>query len=218
VHLLLLLPLVPFYSPLSGSTQVSWYQKKHSPTHTCPDHPSTFICFLHLLWIIASSLFNLRAWQSFCATSVQVLFGLGLAPSTSCTIHFFTLSYFHSTCPYQSNLFCCSTEILSSNPSLSLHFVLGSLSFNLTPVSLRYWNAGRRTIARSPVLDEERMRLCHCSGLVLCVLLSVSTLLVDWQEGSEWLKLVIWTILTALTLMLYTGWMERHLAFYGISL
>jgi len=28
----------PFYSPLSGTTQVSRYQKKHSPTHH-PDHP-----------------------------------------------------------------------------------------------------------------------------------------------------------------------------------
>jgi len=31
-----------------------------------------------LLWSIASSLFNLCAWQSFCTTSVQVLFGLHL--------------------------------------------------------------------------------------------------------------------------------------------
>jgi len=27
----------PFNSPLSGTTQVSWYQKEHSPTHTHPD-------------------------------------------------------------------------------------------------------------------------------------------------------------------------------------
>jgi len=89
---------------LSGITQVSWYQKKHSPTHTSCDHQPSFISFLHLLRYIASSLFNLRAWQSFCTTSVQVFFGLvlGLAPSTSYSIHFFTqsLSSFHSTCPY----------------------------------------------------------------------------------------------------------------------
>jgi len=42
--------LQPFYSPFSGTTQVSWYQKKHSPTHTYPDHPlsafsiSLFVC------------------------------------------------------------------------------------------------------------------------------------------------------------------------------
>jgi len=59
---------------------------------TYPDYHPTFISFFHLLWSIASSLFNLRAWQSFCTTSVQVLFGLplGLEPSTSYSIHFFT--------------------------------------------------------------------------------------------------------------------------------
>ena len=45
-----------------------------------------------------------------------------LAPSTSYSIHFFTqsLSSFRSTCPYHRNLFCYSTKIMSSNPSLSL--------------------------------------------------------------------------------------------------
>jgi len=50
---------------LSGTTHVSWYQKKHSPTHTYCGHQSNLICFLHLLWSMASSLFNLCAWQSF---------------------------------------------------------------------------------------------------------------------------------------------------------
>jgi len=83
-------------------TRVSWYRKKHSSTHIYHDHQSSFISFFHLLKTIASSLFNLRVWQSFCTTSVQVLFGLsfglsfGLAPSTSYFIHFFTqsLSFF----------------------------------------------------------------------------------------------------------------------------
>jgi len=102
---------------LSRTTWVSQYQKKHSPTHTYSDHQPSFICFLHLLRFMASFLFNLRAWQSFCTTSVQVFFGLhlGLAPSISYySIHFFTqsLSSFRSTCPYQRNLFCCSIEII----------------------------------------------------------------------------------------------------------
>jgi len=58
----------PFYGPLSGTTRVSWYQKKHSPTHH-PDHHPIFISFFHLPRSIASSLFKLRAWQSFCTTS-----------------------------------------------------------------------------------------------------------------------------------------------------
>jgi len=34
---------------LSGTTKVSWYQKKHSPTHTYHGHQPSLICFLHLL-------------------------------------------------------------------------------------------------------------------------------------------------------------------------
>jgi len=55
---LLLLPR-QFYGPLSVTTQVSRYQKKHSLTHTYPDHQSSFISFIHLLQSIVSSLFNL---------------------------------------------------------------------------------------------------------------------------------------------------------------
>ena len=40
---------------------------------TYPNHQSSFISFLHLLWVIASSLFNLRAWQFFCTISVYCL-------------------------------------------------------------------------------------------------------------------------------------------------
>ena len=63
----------------------------------------------------------------------QVFFGLPLAPFTLYSIHFFTqsLSSFHSTCPYHCYLFCCSTEIMSSNPSLSLNPLLGTLSCSL---------------------------------------------------------------------------------------
>ena len=57
---------------------------------------------------MASSLFILRAWQSSRTTSLQVLFGLplGLGPSNSYSIHFFTKSSssFRSTCPYQRSL------------------------------------------------------------------------------------------------------------------
>jgi len=87
---------------------------------------------------MASSLFSLRAWQSFSTISLQVFFGLplGLAPPsppTSYSTHFFTqsLSSFCSTCPYHCNLFCCSTKIMSSNPSLFVNPLLGTLSFTL---------------------------------------------------------------------------------------
>jgi len=97
------------YGPLSWTTRVSRYQKKHSPTHH-PYHHPIFISFFHLprsiASYIASSVFKLRAWQSFCTTSLHVIFGLppGLEPSTSYSIHFFTqsVSSFRSTCPLVS--------------------------------------------------------------------------------------------------------------------
>ena len=125
----------PFYGPLSGTTRVSRYQKKHSPIHH-PDHHPVFISFSNLLQSVASSLFKLRAWQSFCTTPFHVLFGLPLAvePSTSYSIHFFTqsVSSLHSTCPYHRNLCCCSINIISPISSLSLNSLLGTLSFTLT--------------------------------------------------------------------------------------
>jgi len=43
-----------FYGPLSGTTLVSLYRKKHSPTHLS-DHRPIFIGFFHLPRSIASS-------------------------------------------------------------------------------------------------------------------------------------------------------------------
>ena len=127
----------PFNSLWSGTTRMGQYQKKHSPTHTHPDHRTSFINFLHLLRSIASSVFSLHAWQSFLTTSLQVLFGLplGLGSSTSYSVHFFTQSSssFRSTCPYQRSMFCCNTNAMSSTPSLSLSSLLGNLSFSLMP-------------------------------------------------------------------------------------
>jgi len=106
-----------FYGPLSGTTRVSRYQKKHSLTNH-PDHHAIFISFFNLPRSIASSLFKLCAWQSFCTTSLHVLFGLplGLERSTSYSIHFFTqsVSSFRNTCSYHCNLIGCSINIISS--------------------------------------------------------------------------------------------------------
>jgi len=58
------------------------------------------------------------------------LLQIGLEPSTSYSIHFFTrsVSSFRNTRPYHRNLFCCSINIISSIPSLSLSSLLGALS------------------------------------------------------------------------------------------
>jgi len=79
----------------SGTTRVSWYQKKHFPlTPIMIISQSYLICFLQLLRSMASSLFNLHTWQSSSPISVQVFFclPLGLAPSTSYSMQFFTQS------------------------------------------------------------------------------------------------------------------------------
>jgi len=77
---------------LSGTTQVSRYQKKHSPTHTHCGHQSSLSAFsiyydpwhppysIHVLY----SLFP----QSLSKFSLVYLFGL--VPSASYSIHFFT--------------------------------------------------------------------------------------------------------------------------------
>jgi len=112
----------PFNGPLSGTTRVSRYQKKHSPIHQ-PDHHPIFITFFHLPRSIASSLFKLRACQSFCTTSFHVFFGLPLSlePSTSYSIHFFTqsLSSFRNICPYHRNMFCCSIRPRAGSGAVS---------------------------------------------------------------------------------------------------
>ena len=108
-----LLHTQPFNGLWSGTTRVG----RPSGSSDIPYHLPPFTM------IMASSFFILSAWQSSRTTSLQVLFGLplGLGPSTSYSIHFFTQSSssFCSTCPYQCSLFCCNTNAMSSISSLS---------------------------------------------------------------------------------------------------
>jgi len=119
----LLLLLQAFYGPLSGTTCVSWYQKKHSPTHL--SQSSTFLYEL----LPCTTIHSILPDQFTCLT----IFSHNLSPSplwstswsgasTSYSIHFFTqsVSSFRNTCPYQCNLFCCSTKIISPIPSNTL--------------------------------------------------------------------------------------------------
>jgi len=90
--------------------------EEHSPIHIYHDHQSSFISFLHLLRSTASSLFNLRA---------DSLFAQPLSKSSLVwhpplrTPYISSPNSFSNMCLYQRNIFCCSTEIMSSNPSLS---------------------------------------------------------------------------------------------------
>jgi len=86
---------------------------------------------------MASSLFNLHAWQSFCRTSLQVLFGLphGVAPSTSYSIHF-SIQSLSSFCTHAHAIVICFAVV----PRLC-HLILVSLSLNSTWNSIFYLNA-----------------------------------------------------------------------------
>jgi len=104
---------------LSGTTQVSPYQKKHSSTHTYCGRQSSHICFLHLLWSMASSMFNLRARESFFTISPCFLW-FTFWPGT--LIHFFT----QSLSSFRSNAHTIAT-CFAVVPRLC-HLILVSLS------------------------------------------------------------------------------------------
>jgi len=111
--------------PLQIIVFITLYMLPFKPLHySCTHFWQLVYCSIH----VPDSLFA----QSHSKFS---FFSLGLAPSTFYSIYFFTqsLSYFRNTCPYHRNLFRCSTEIMSSNPSLSLNTLLGILSCSFMP-------------------------------------------------------------------------------------
>ena len=115
----------PFNGPLSGTTQLGQYQKKHSPTHTHPDHQTSFINFIHLLLLVQFTclvvlLHNLSPGP------------LGLEPSASYSIHFFTqLLLPLASCAH--TIATCFAEVLKvCHLFLSLNSSLGNLPFTLT--------------------------------------------------------------------------------------
>jgi len=115
---------------LSGTTRVSWYQKKHSPTHTHRGHQSSQSAF---------SIYY-DPWHP--PYSIHVLVFLhNLSPSPlgstswSQTLHFILHTFLHPIIVFYSQhmpipsqlLYCCNTETMSSIPSLSLNSLLGTL-------------------------------------------------------------------------------------------
>jgi len=118
-----------FHGSLSGTT--GWAGTTRNI------HPPTILIIIQSL--SASSIyydpqhppcFFWRAWQSFCTTSLHILFGLplGLEPSTSYSIHIFTqsVSSFRNTCPYHRNLFCSSIKIISSIYSIAKTYLFNN--------------------------------------------------------------------------------------------
>jgi len=119
------------------SFQQWWFHcSEHWQSNTWHSH-SQSINTNHNNRSIASSLFNLCARQSFYTTSLPSLW-----PGT---LHFILHTFLHpiiiffsQPCPYHRNLFCCSTEIVSSIPSLSLNSTWNSIFYlNVTRPSDR---------------------------------------------------------------------------------
>ena len=117
---------------MSGTTRVSRYQKKHSPTHLswsscnlCQLLPSTTVqiaCLAIFLRNLCPHPLSSTSWSG----ALHLIFHTFLHQS---------VSSFRNTCPYHRNLFCCCTKIISSL-SLSLSSLLGTLSFTLTYLNL----------------------------------------------------------------------------------
>jgi len=111
---------------LYGTTRVSQYQNKHLPTHTYHGHQSSLL--LHpsnaIHGILPVQFMHLTVFT----ISLQVFFEqpLGLAPSTSYSIHFFTqsLSFFATHAHTITTCFAVVLQILVSLSTLYLEFYL----------------------------------------------------------------------------------------------
>ena len=114
----------PYNGILSGTTR---YQKKHSPTHTHPDHRTSFIIFLHLQRSMASSLFSLRAWQSSWTTSLQVLLALDPQLHTPCISspnhHFAAHAHTNAACFAAIPMLCHLYLVSLSAPYLGVNLL-----------------------------------------------------------------------------------------------
>jgi len=96
-------PWHPFYSLLSGTTQVNCTRRNiHPLTPILVNHASSAFSIYYDPQYPPCSIYMLDSL--FCTTDLQIFFGipLGLEPSTSHSIHFFTqsLSSFCNTCLY----------------------------------------------------------------------------------------------------------------------
>jgi len=138
----------------SGTTQVSQYQKKHSPTHTYCGRQSSLICFLHLTRSMESSMFSLHTWQSFSTISPSFLCSTSWPGTLQFILHTFLHPIIDFTCPYNRNLFCCSTKIIHPS-NLLIHNLL------LLPISTIDSAVGKRLITHCCV---SRLACSRLSG------------------------------------------------------
>ena len=152
-----------FNSPLSGTNCVGRHQKKHSSTHTNPDHQTSFINFLHLLRSIAppSSIYVLDSPfpQPLSRSSLVFLLVLDPLLHTPCisspNCH---LLFPANTHTIARSLFCCNTALMLC------HLYLISLSVLYLEICLlpfRYW-------LTRVVPEKGLLKGCVCVCIPLC--------------------------------------------------
>ena len=125
----------PFNGRWSGTTQVGRYQKKLS-------RPSWSSDILHQLPPF-TTIHSILCVQFMCLTVLSDNLSPGplWSSSWSWALYFILHAFLHPVIiifsqhmpSAQRSLFCCKTNAMSSVPSLSLNFLLGSLSSSLIP-------------------------------------------------------------------------------------
>ena len=103
-----------------------------------------------------------------------------------------SVSSFRTTCPNHRNLFCCSINIISSIPSLSLNSLLRTLSFTVTShIYLTILIHARWSATSFSFLTSQASLLCsillHTRLLYsLPLLISDISLFVDRDKIDQW--------------------------------
>jgi len=173
----------PFNGILSGTTRVGRYQKKRSPTHTHPDHLTSFINFSHLLRSILHSILFVQF------TCLTVLFG-NLSPgplwssSWSWILYFMLRAFLHPVIIF----------FMPSESSDILFVPCGQFSFLLHRVirsiliTFRLYRPSEMnncTVPPAAMQDEKFHRPCleTCVKSVLLLCTDIFMLMLDFSNS-----------------------------------
>jgi len=137
--LLLLLLLLPFYGPLSRTTRVSHYQKKHSPTHLSRSSsnlyellPSATIQLQFTrLTIFLHNLSPTPLWSTSCSEALHLIFHTFLHPISVFFSQHMPIPTIAACFAVVLRLYHLFLVSLNLSLSLSLNSLLGTLSFYL---------------------------------------------------------------------------------------
>jgi len=164
----------PFY----GSLDFVWEPvPEETFTHSHLSCSSIIPYLLHLLWSMASSLFNLHAWQSFYTISLQVFFGLplGLAKCTN-------FNKMHHIVSDIQKFKKCNLKMSVSNTQIPIETVQQtSPTVKFLSVTICAENGRQFTHISmhmnmplshcSPLLDQTKLEIIDTAGLVEALLM-----------------------------------------------